>query len=274
MLAVLEPWEERTAPEEQLDALLARLRGELAAIPMAEAAAFAPPAIPGVGSVSGFDFRLQALEGQSPEELAAALRSLIVAANQEPAIAAAFSTFSADVPQVFVDLDRAKAETLGVLVAEVYRTLQAQLGSFYVNDFNLYDRVYQVRIQADGPYRDDVEDVNRLYARSTAGEMVPLRTLISLSTVFGPDVLSRYNQFLAAQINGEAAPGASSGEAMAALERLAATTLPAGYGWEWSGLSYQERRTSGQAPLIFALAFVFAYLFLVGSTRAGPCRSR
>jgi len=274
VLAVLEPWEERTAPEEQLDALLARLRGELAAIPMAEAAAFAPPAIPGVGSVSGFDFRLQALEGQSPEELAAALRSLIVAANQEPAIAAAFSTFSADVPQVFVDLDRAKAETLGVSVAEVYRTLQAQLGSFYVNDFNLYDRVYQVRIQADGPYRDDVEDVNRLYARSTAGEMVPLRTLISLSTVFGPDVLSRYNQFLAAQINGEAAPGASSGEAMAALERLAATTLPAGYGWEWSGLSYQERRTSGQAPLIFALAFVFAYLFLVGSTRAGPCRSR
>ena len=203
---------------------------------MADAAAFAPPAIPGVGSVSGFDFRLQALEGQSPEELAAALRSLIIAANQEPAIAAAFSTFSADVPQVFVDLDRTRAETLGVPVAEVYRTLQAQLGSFYVNDFNLYDRVYQVRIQADAPYRDDVEDVQRLYARGAAGQMVPLRTLISLSTILGPDVLARYNQFLAAQINGEPAPGATSGEAMAALQRLAATTLPAGYGWEWSAL--------------------------------------
>jgi AcrB/AcrD/AcrF family len=168
-LAILEPWDQRTAPEEQLDALLARLRGTLAAIPMAEAAAFAPPAIPGVGSVSGFDFRLQALAGQSPEELARTLRSLILAANQEPAIATAFSTFSADVPQIFVDLDRAKAETLGVPVAEVYRTLQAQLGSLYVNDFNLYDRVYQVRIQADAPYRDDAEDINRLYARSTVG---------------------------------------------------------------------------------------------------------
>jgi multidrug efflux pump subunit AcrB len=231
---------------------------------MAEAAAFAPPAIPGVGSVSGFDLRLQALEGQSPEQLAAALRSLSIAANQEPGIAVAFSTFSADLPQIFVDLDRAKAETLGVPVAEVYRTPQAQLGSVHVNDFNLYGRVYQVRIQADAPYRDDLEDVHQLYARSSAGAMVPLRTLISLSTILGPDVLPRYNQFLAAQINGEPAPGASSGEAMAALERLAAATLPAGYGWAWSGLSYQERRTSGQAPLIFALAFVFAYLFLVG----------
>jgi multidrug efflux pump subunit AcrB len=209
------------------------------------------------------DLRLQALEGQSPDELARALGSLIVAANQEPAMAAAFSPFSADVPQIFVDLDRAKAETLGVPVAEVYRTLQAQLGSLYVNDFNLYDRVYQVRLQADAPYRDEVDDVYRLYARSARGEMVPLRTLVSLSTTLGPDVLARHNQFLAAQINGEAERGASSGEAMAALERLAATTLPAGYGWQWSGLSYQEQRTSGQAPVILALAFIFAYLFLI-----------
>jgi hydrophobe/amphiphile efflux-1 (HAE1) family protein len=262
-VVVLDPWEARNTPDRQLEGLLGRVRRELAAIPSANIFAFSPPAIRGLGMTSGFDFRLQALGNQTPQDLSAVTHAMIVAANQEPSIRAAFSTYSANVPQIFLNLDRDKAETMKVPVSRVFSTLQAQLGSKYVNDFNLYSRVFQVKVQADAEYRDAVDDIRRLYVRGDGGSMVPMSSLATLSTVLAPQAVDRYNQFPTAQINGEAAPGFSSGQAMAAMTRLAAKTLPDGYGFEWSGLSFQEQKIRGQAPILLALAFLFGYLFLV-----------
>ncbi len=262
-ICVLKPWDERTTEETGLDRVLRRVRRELAAIPQAQIAVFSPPAIRGLGRTGGFDFRLQALANQSPAELGAVTRALVMAANQDPELKNVFTTYSADVPQIFIDLDRTKAEALKVPVRRVFSTLQAQLGSRYVNDFNLFSRVFQVKVQADEPFRDAAEDIGRLYVRSESGRMVPLRSIVSLSRMIGPQVITRYNQFPTSQINGRAAPGISSGQAMDAMERVANKTLPADYAFEWSGLSFQERKTSGQAPILLALALLFGYLFLV-----------
>jgi multidrug efflux pump subunit AcrB len=240
------------------------VRRELASIPSANIFAFSPPAIRGLGYAGGFDFRLQALGNQSPQELSAVTRALVVAANQDPSLRAVFSTYSADVPQLFLNLDRTKAESLSVPVNRVFSTLQAQLGSRFVNDFNLYSRVFQVKVQADAPYRNAVDDIKKLHIRSDEGKMVPMSSLASISTVLAPQLVTRYNQFAAAQINGEANTGFSSGDAIATMAQVAAKTLPDGYGYEWSGLSFQEQKSSGQAPVLLALALLFGYLFLVG----------
>jgi len=175
-----------------------------------------------------------------------------------------FSTYTANTPQIFVNLDRTRAETLKVPVSRVYETLQAQLGSRYANDFNLYGRVYQVKVQADAPYRDEVKDIGKLYVRSNEGKMVPMDSLVTLSTLLAPQIVNRYNQFTSVQISGGAAPGFSSGDAMAAMKRVAAKTLPEGYAYDWSAMSFQERKAIGQVSILFLLALVFAYLFLVG----------
>jgi len=262
-VVTLDPWEKRAAPNLRIGALMQRIRGELATIPSANINAFTPPAISGLGLVGGFDFRLQAMGNQSPQDLASVAQGLVVAANQDPAILTAFTTYSANVPRVFVNLDRDKAESLKVPVSRVFGTLQAQLGSLYVNDFNLYNRVYQVKAQADTAFRDTVDDVGNLYVRSDGGQMVPLSSLVAVSTVLGPQSVIRYNQFPSATINGVAAFGTSFGQAMDAIEKLASRTLPDGYGFEWSGLSLQEKESSGQAPILIALALLFGYLFLV-----------
>jgi len=262
-IASLAEWGAREEPQLHVDGLIDRLRVEFATIPGATIAVFAPPAIPGIGAVGGLDLRLQALEGQPPEEIAQVVRSFLAAANHAPEIGGLSSTLSADVPQVFVDVDRTRAETLGLSVGQIYSTLGSYFGSRYVNDFTLGGRVYQVNLQADAEHRAEVEDILHLYARSTSGEMVPLRTVVDTSTVLAPFVLSRYNLAVAAPINGQAAPGGSTGAAMGAVERVAAQSLPEGYGFAWSGLSFQEAQTGGQAPIVFALALLFAYLFLV-----------
>jgi hydrophobe/amphiphile efflux-1 (HAE1) family protein len=263
-VVVLKPWDDRAVSEMQLGPLLGRLRAELGAIPAANIFAFSPPAIRGLGNTGGFDFRLQALGNQSPQDLAAVTRAMVVAANQDPQLQAVFSTYSASVPQLFLNLDRTKAEILKVPARSVFATLQSQLGSRYVNDFNLYSRVFQVKVQADIPYRDAADDILSLYVRSNDGNMVPIRSLAAVSTVLAPQIVTRYNQFATAQVNGEAAAEFSSGEAMAAMTRVAAQTLPEGYAYEWSGLSYQEQKSGGQAPILLALALLFGYLFLVG----------
>jgi HAE1 family hydrophobic/amphiphilic exporter-1/multidrug efflux pump len=232
-------------------------------MPGANVAAFAPPAISGLGVVGGLDLRLQALQGQPPEEIAQVVRAFIASINRLPEIGGMTTTFSADVPQIFVEVDRIRAEALGVSVADIYSTIGAYFGSNYVNDFTLQGRVFQVNLQADAAFRAEEEDLLNLYVRSRNGAMVPLRTVVSTSNVLAPFVISRYNLSVAAPINGQVAAGGSSGSAMDAIERTAAEDLPAGFGYEWSGLSYQERRSSGQEPLIFGLAFLFAYLFLV-----------
>jgi hydrophobe/amphiphile efflux-1 (HAE1) family protein len=262
-ICVLKDWDERTDRDTRLNGLMELVRKKLSAIPSAELFVFSPPAIRGLGRTGGFDFRLQSLGDQTPAQLGAATRALVLAANQNPRLKSVFTTYSADVPQIFVDLDRTKAEALKVPVGEVFSTLQAQLGSRYVNDFNLFNRVFQVKVQADIPYRDAAEDIYRLYVRSDSGKMVPMRSLITLSKFLGPQVITRYNQFPTSQIDGEAAEGFSSGEAMDAMEEVANKTLPEDFAYEWSGLSYQERQTAGQAPILLGLAFLFGYLFLV-----------
>lgn len=259
----LEPWAERRGAAESVQGILARLRQVFADIPEANIAGFAPPPIPGVGSIGGFDLRLQAQRGQSPEDLAQVAQALVAAANQDPRIAMAYSAFSADVPQIFVDVDRTKAERLGISVAETYETIGAFMGSRYVNDFTRDGRVYQVNQQADAAFRAHPEDILEFHVRNAEGRMVPLRTFVSLDTTFGPFTVSRYDLFMAAQISGQAAPGSSSGDAMAALADAADEVLPDGYGYAWSGLSFQEQRAGGEAPIVFMIALLFAYLFLV-----------
>jgi len=263
-IVVLKPWDERTSPELQLDAIVGQAMGKLAAISSANIFAFAPPPIQGLGITGGFDFRLQAIEDQPPREIAAVTRAMLIAANQDPALMRVFSTYTADTPQIFVNLDRTRAETLKVPVSRVFATLQAQLGSGYVNDFNLYGRTYQVKVQADASYRNAADDISRLYVRSNDGKMVPMRSLVTLSTVLAPQLIYRYNQFTSVQINGNTAPGFSSEEAMAAMERIAARTLPDGYSFDWSSMSFQERKAGGKVVALFVLALLFCYLFLVG----------
>ena len=263
-IVVLKPWDERTRPHQQLGAIVGQAQARLAAISSANIFAFAPPPIFGLGTTGGFDFRLQALENQPPREIAAATRSLVIAANQDPVLSRVFSTYTAETPQIFVNLDRTRAETLKVPVSRVFATLKEHLGSGYVNDFNLYGRSYQVKVQAEARYRDTLDDISRLYVRSNDGKMVPMKSLITLSTVLAPQIVYRYNQFTSVQINGNAAPGFSSEEAMAAMERLASKTLPPGYAFEWSSMSYQERKAGGKILFLFALALLFGYLFLVG----------
>jgi len=263
-LVVLKPWDERTRSDQQLEAILGKVQARLAAISSANSFAFAPPPIIGLGTTGGFDFRLQALEDQQPREIAAVTQSLVIAANQDPALKRVFSTYTANTPQIFVNLDRTRAETLKVPVNRVFDTLHANLGSSYVNDFNLYGRTYQVKVQADSQYRNTVDDISRLYVRSNDDKMVPMKSLITLSTVLEPQIVYRYNQFTSVQINGNAAPGFSSGEAIAAMERLAAKTLPSGYAFDWSSISFQERKAGGKVSILFALALLFGYLFLVG----------
>jgi HAE1 family hydrophobic/amphiphilic exporter-1 len=174
-----------------------------------------------------------------------------------------FSTFQAEGPRIAVAVDRRKAKTLGVSLSEIFATLQTQLGSLYINDFNKFGRVFQVRAQAESDARDDPEDILRLYVRNDRAEIIPLETLVSLSSTVGPETISRYNLYRSAQINGSASEGFSSGDAIAAMERIAASTLPPGTAYEWSGLSLQEIKAGNMAPIIFALAFVFVYLSLV-----------
>lgn len=263
-IAVLAPWTERKQPNLQLDDIVGQSQGKLAAIAEANSFAFAPPPLQGLGVSGGFDFRLQALEGQDPQDLFGLTMSLMMAANQDPTLMRVFSAYTANTPQVFLDVDRTRAEYMKVPVARIFSTLQAQLGSAYVNDFNLEDRTYQVKVQAEAPFRDTEADIERLYVRSDTGKMVQMKSLATIKTILGPQLVKRYNQFASAQFNGNAAPGFSSSQAMAAMERLAAKILPPGYGYDWSAMSYQERKASGQVVWLFALALLFVYLFLTG----------
>jgi HAE1 family hydrophobic/amphiphilic exporter-1 len=263
VFAVLDPWSERTAPDLRSTAIIATLRERLSAIPEAMITAFNPPAIRGLGTTGGFDFQLQDVGNRTPQDLAAVLGALIVRANESPELRNVFSTFQAETPQVWVDVDRDKAKQQGVSLTEIFTTLQTQLGSFYVNDFNKFGRVYRVVLQAETGYRQKPEDILSLYVRNSRGEMVPLRTLVTLSSTLGPDTLRRYNLFRAAQVNGEPAPGRSSGDAMQAMQRLAAEVLPAEMTFAWSGISLQEITAGQKTPIILGLAVLFAYLFLV-----------
>ncbi len=259
----LKPYEERTAPAQKVDAIITALRPQLAAVQGAIVFPFNLPPILGLGSTGGFQYVLEALQGQSPTDLAAVSRAMLVAANQQPELAGVFSTFAADTPQVYLDIDRDKAQVLGVKVSDIFNALQSTLGGYYVNDFNLFGRTWQVNIQSEGRFRDAIEDIYRVYVRNNAGAMVPIRSLAQARLVQGPQAVIRYNGFRGVVINGAPKPGFSSGQALAAMERISGTTLPAGYGFEWTGTALQEKAASGQTGIVLGLAVLFAYLFLV-----------
>src|SRR5947209_798368 len=259
----LKPYEERTDPSQSVDAIITRLRPQLGAISGAIVFPFNLPPIIGLGSTGGFQYALEALQGQSPNDIASVMRGLLVTANQQPELAGVFSTFAADTPQIRLDIDRDKAQVLGVKVSDVFNALQSTLGGFYINDFNLFGRTWQVNVEAEAPSRDNIEDIYRVYVRGNGGAMVPIRALAQARLIQGPQVLVRYNGYRAPIINGAQKPGYSPGQGLAAMDRISAATLPAGYGFEWTGTAYQEKAAGGQKGIVLGFAILFAYLFLV-----------
>ena len=258
----LKPYEVRTARAQAVGAIIASLRPQLAAVPGAIVFPFNLPPILGLGSTGGFQYVIEALQGQPPADLAATMRGLLVSANQQPELAGVFSTFAADTPQIYLSIDRDKAQVLGVRISDIFNALQATLGGFYVNDFNLFGRTWQVNVQAETQFRSSVEDIYRIYVRNGSGGMVPIRALAEVQFVQGAQALVRYNGLRSAIINGAAKPGYSSDQALSAMERISAG-LPGGYGFEWTGTALQEKGAAGQTPVLLGLALLFAYLFLV-----------
>ncbi|SEL67096.1 hydrophobic/amphiphilic exporter-1, HAE1 family [Colwellia chukchiensis] len=261
-IIILKDWEHRSDPAFKLNAVISRLMAQLWTIPDAQIMLFNPPAIPGLGTSSGFEFKLQDSEGRSPANLAQVMNGLIYDANQRSELSRVFSTYRANVPQYFLEVDRNKAKAQGVALSDIFATLQAQLGSMYVNDFSQFGRTYKVTLQAEASFRKDPTDLRHYYVRNNKGEMVALTTLATLKPILGPTTISHFNLYRSASISGQAAPGFSSGQAIAAMEELAAN-LPQGYVFEWSGQSKQELEAGNLAPILFALAIVFVYLFLV-----------
>jgi HAE1 family hydrophobic/amphiphilic exporter-1 len=256
----LKPWGERgqTAQEIQ-QSVNARLARE---VPEAVAFLFSPPAIPGLGNSGGFSFWLQDRSGGSVEFLDQNLQKFLAAARQRPELAGVTSQFSATTPQLYADVDRDKVLKQGVAVGDVYQTLQAYLGGLYLNQFNRFGRQWRVFLQAEGEERLSERDINQYYVRNNDGQMVPLSSLVATRRISGPEYTNRFNIYRAAQVIGNAAPGYSSGQAMAALEEVAKETLPPEIGYDWADLSYQERKASGTTTSVFGLSLVFVFLIL------------
>jgi HAE1 family hydrophobic/amphiphilic exporter-1 len=261
-IIMLKDWEERTEPALALRAVIQRLMGQLWTMPDAQIMIFNPPPIPGLGTSSGFEFKLQDSEGRSPSDLAQVMNGLIYEANQRPELTRVFSTYRANVPQYFLEVDRDKAKAQGVALSDIFITLQAQLGSMYINDFSQFGRTYRVTVQAEKEFRKDPSDLRYYYVRNQDGEMVPLTTLAKLEPILGPTSIGHFNLYRSANITGQASSGHSSGEAIAIMEELAGN-LPQGYIFEWAGQSKQEIEAGNLAPVLFGLALLFVYLFLV-----------
>ncbi len=262
-IASLKPWNERKEDSEYSTTILNRLKAKFSQIPDAEINLFEFPAIPGLGTTGGMDFRLQSLDDTDPKKLEAVMKSFIGKAVQLPEISYAFSTYTAQTPHAYIEINKEKAEVMNVPVSNIYSVLQNYLGSGYVNDINIGTQVNRVMIQADWKYRKDIESINKLYVQSTDGKMVPLGSLIDIKIIQAPRSIDRYNQYPSAAITAMANSSVSSGQAMAAMEKLAQEALPEGYSYEWSGMSLQEKKSSGQVGYLIALAILFAYLFLV-----------
>ena len=221
------------------------------------------PPIIGLSTGGGFEYQLQNLEGREPAEMGGVLNALLASANQDPKLARVFSTFSPTTPSIYLDIDRDKAQALGVAISDVFSALQATLGGIYINDFNLFGRTWQVNIQGEAADRTDIPAIWRIYVRNRTGTMVPLRSIADARIVLGPQTISRYNNYRSITVQGTPKPGVSSGDALAVMEKLSDTTLPGGYSYEWTGTAYQEKTASGQTGKILGLAILFAYLFLV-----------
>ncbi len=263
MVARLKPFAERTGPGDGVQAVIGRVFAAVSQI--REAAVFPAnlPPIIGIGNGSGFEYQLQNLEGRDTTEMAGVLGGLVGSANADPRLTRVYSTFSASTPSLFLDIDRDKAQAVGLSITDVFQALQATLGGIYVNDFNLFGRTWQVNIQGEAADRTEIADIWRIFVRNKQGTMVPLRSIADARIVLGPQTISRYNNYRSITINGSPKPGVSSGVALAAMTELSKRSLPAGYDFEWTGTAYQEVKAGGQTGSILALAVLFAYLFLV-----------
>jgi hydrophobe/amphiphile efflux-1 (HAE1) family protein len=263
MVVTLKPFEERKDRSLSAQALIARLGDEFRDVHGGTVVPLAPPPILGLGTGGGFAYVLEDLSGGDPKVLAQTLRGLLVAANSDPKLSRVFSTFSATNPSIHLDIDRDKAQILGVQLNDLFQVLQASLGGFYINDVNLFGRRWQVQVQAEAEDRARIDDIYRINVRDSEGKMIPLRSLVEAHVVVGPPARIRYNNLSAVTVQGSPAPGVSSGQALKAMEDVAARTLPPGYAGEWTDTAFQEKRAEGKTAIILGFAVLFAYLFLV-----------
>ncbi|KAB2638801.1 MAG: multidrug efflux RND transporter permease subunit [Verrucomicrobia bacterium] len=261
MFVGLEPWEQRKAPELQAKAIAAAWTKQFAALPSVRAFAFGPPPLPGYGNVSGFSMQLQDRSGGSIDQLAGYVKQLQQAVAKRPEISRLSTTFNSATPQVKVELDREKARTLNVPVDSVFSTLQTYLSGLYVNDFVRFGKVFKVFLQAEANFTSKPDDIGKFYVRNNDGLMIPLSTLVTVSKMSGPNLVTRFNLYNAAEIMGATAPGYSSGQAIKAIEEVM-KSMPSETGYEWSGLTLQEKQSEGQAPIIFGMAVLFVFLLL------------
>ncbi len=262
VFVALSPFEQRKTADLSGGAIAMALNQKFGAIQDAFIAMFPPPPVNGLGTTGGFKMQIEDRAGFGYQTLDEVTKAFLGKAYQTPELAGLFSSFQINVPQLYADLDRAKAEQLGVSVTDVFETLQIYLGSLYVNDFNAFGRTYSVRLQADAQFRSQPEDIGHLKVRSSNGQMIPLSALLKVHATTGPERTTRYNGFLSADINGGPAPGFSSGEAQAAIERIASETLPSGISFEWTDLTYQQILAGSSGFLVFPLALLLVYLVL------------
>ena len=262
LFVTLDPWQERLEQGLTLEAVLGDMRRRFSSIKECIILPFPPPSIRGLGVRGGFQLQIEDQADVGLVELQQATQAIIEDAKAQSAIAAINSTFRPGVPQLFVDVDRVKAKTLEVPMGAIFSTLQAYLGSTYVNDFNRFGRTYQVRVQSEAAFRAEPQDIERLEVRNIHGKMIPLGTLVTVQRSFGPQVINRYNLYPSSSITGESAPGYSSGRVLEIMETIAKTRLPRSMGYDWTGMAFQEKKIGGEAILIFVMAVLLVYLVL------------
>lgn len=263
VVSVLEEWSKRKKPSLSLPAILGKARKDFGAYPSAIVASFSPPAIPGLGMFGGFEYQLLDKGNRSPQELYDEAMKFIASTRTNRKLQGVYTQYSANLPQLLINVDESKALAQGVQIAEIYSTLAAQLGRSYVNDFNKYGRVYRVLMQADEEFRAKPADMDKIFVRSVSGKMVPLSAVITVKNIVGPYSITRFNMYRAVTMSGSAAPGVSSGVAMNTMEQLSNKLLPKDMTYAWSGVSLQEKESGGQIGPILGMALIFVYLFLV-----------
>jgi HAE1 family hydrophobic/amphiphilic exporter-1 len=263
IFTTLKPWDKRPKANQSVQAIIDKLRGKFAGITEARILPVNPPAIQGLGNFNGFQFELQDRSGNSDlNTMVQFMGQLLQLGNQTPGLQAVFSTYGASTPEMLIEVDRNKAKALQVSINDIFNTLESYLGSRYINDFNFLRRTYRVYVQADSQFRSNPQDVGRLYVRSANNQMISLSNLVKVTSTTGAQTINHYNLFRSIEINGVAAPGTSSGQALQAMAQLAQKILPESFGYEWSGVAAEEQASGGQVPLIFGLSLVFVFLVL------------
>lgn len=263
MVARLKPFADRKTAKDSAQTLIGEVTMAAQQISSAQIFAFNVPPIIGLSTSGGFEYQLENLEGADPATMGNVMQGLIAAANQDPRLQRVFSTFTASNPSIYLNIDRDKAQALGLEISDIFSALQSTLGGTYINDFNLFGRVWQVNLQGEIADRSNIGAIWKIFVRNKTGQMVPLRSVANVSTVLGPQTIGRYNNYRSTTINGSPAPGVASGTALEAMTEVSAKTLPPGYSFEWTGTAYQEHQAQGQTAIVLALAVLFAFLFLV-----------